>query len=66
MGRPTISGIYSTGQKLNKHWHNVSGTILGGSTKFKKESNLAPNPPQTYNVVAGLSGKAEHKLDHRE
>ena len=44
VGRSKISDIYSTSLKLNKHWHNALGTILGGSTKFSKESNLAPEP----------------------
>lgn len=51
MGRPKFSCIYSTGQTLNQHWHNALGTILGGSTEFKKESHPAPNPPETYNLI---------------
>lgn len=60
MGRPIILGIYFTGQKLIKHWHNVLGTILGSSTEFKKESNLAPNPPEIHNLEDTL-GETEHK-----
>lgn len=65
MGRPNISGIYSTSQNLNKHWRNTLGTSLGGSIKFKKESNLAPNPPKTYNLVENMLEVAKYKLDHR-